>query len=64
MNGESGGQHPCAARPSAGAGDTNTLRNASERERRLVFEQLAMRISPDATTVTGTRRMRTIQSSR
>jgi tetratricopeptide (TPR) repeat protein len=32
----------------------NTLRNASEREHDLFFEQLAMRIFPDAATVTGT----------
>ena len=34
----------------------NTLRNASEREHDLFFEQLAMRIFPDAATVTGDRR--------
>ncbi|HSK43615.1 MAG TPA: DUF3857 domain-containing protein, partial [Candidatus Binatia bacterium] len=32
----------------------NTLRSASEREHDLFFEQLAMRIFPDAATVTGT----------
>ena len=32
----------------------NTLRNASEREHDLFFEQLAMRIFPDASTITGT----------